>query len=519
LASRRIVLQGMQHPIEGLRWEADTILRIGRQENQDIVLNHPSISKQHAEVYVGRQGWVVRDIGSTTGTFVNGVRVGQKEWKLHQQDVLQCGALSMTVANIEEETPPPAVPSRMPADIKTSGDFSVRIQATSQRSWEKALESLGGETEKRLQHGKHFLTLLRAGYHFCNVASIDEMLQSILDDTVAVLNAQRGSIVLRDARSGQLEARAISAKPHLKKGKSFSKTLAQRCFNQGESMLCRDVKTDADLQAARSVQQGTMASIICALFRSPRQRLGVLHLDRGPMQPPFTQDDFYVADAIAASVSVGIETAQLIEKQRDEFYQSLASLAQSVEMRAPYLAGHAQRVASYSVMLAEELQLTPMECHHIRIGAVLHDVGKLTLDDALLNKAEMLTGQELETARSHTTRGANLLSPNPALAPLIPIVRNHHERWDGQGYPDRLPGVSIPRLARIVSVANFFDSVTSNRPYRPALPVDKAFSEIQSRSGTQFDPDCVQAFIRIRPKVEIAASQVAGATSDTVHIR
>jgi HD-GYP domain-containing protein (c-di-GMP phosphodiesterase class II) len=102
---------------------------------------------------------------------------------------------------------------------------------------------------------------------------------------------------------------------------------------------------------------------------------------------------------------------------------------------------------------------------------------------------------------------------------LIPIVRNHHERWDGQGYPDRLQGVSIPRLARIVAVANYFDSVTSTRPYRPALPVDKAFTEVQSRSGTQFDPDIVQSFLRLRPKVELAATQVAGSTSDTVHIR
>src|SRR5260370_41141314 len=107
-------------------------------------------------------------------------------------------------------------------------------------------------------------------------------------------------------------------------------------------MLCRDVKTDADLQAARSVQQGTMASIICALFRSPRQRLGVLHLDRGPMQPPFTQDAFYVADAIAASVSVGIEPAQLIQRQRAEVFRSLAALAQTVEIRAPDMAGHSQ---------------------------------------------------------------------------------------------------------------------------------------------------------------------------------
>jgi HD-GYP domain-containing protein (c-di-GMP phosphodiesterase class II) len=517
LASPRIILQGTEHPIQGLRWESENLLRIGRQENQDIVLNHPTVSREHAEVYTARQGWVIRDLGSTSGTFVNGVKLGEKEWKLNQQDVLQCGALTMTVAALEEEAPPPP-PPRAPADIKTSGDFSVRIQATAQRSWEKALESLGAEANQRLGHGKHFLTLLRAGYHFCNVSSIEEMLQSILDDTVAVLNAQRGSIVLRDARTGQLEVRAVSvSKPHLKKGKSFSKTLAQRCFSQGESMLCRDVKTDLDLQAARSVQQGTMASIICALFRSPRQRLGVLHLDRGPMQVPFTQDDFYVADAIAASVSVGIETAQLIEKQRDEFFQTVSLVAQTVEVRAPYLAGHGQRVAAYSSIIADDLQLSPAERYQIKVGARLHDIGKIAVDDAVLRKPGILTPEELEQARSHAARGAAILESNPSLAPMVPIVRHHHERWDGQGYPDHLAGENIPRLARIVAVGNAFDALTSDRPYRPALPVERALNDIQGRAGTQFDRECVQALLRTRVRVENVAGRKGHSTSaDTV---
>jgi HD-GYP domain-containing protein (c-di-GMP phosphodiesterase class II) len=423
----------------------------------------------------------------------------------------------MTVTALEEEAPPPPLP-RAPADIKTSGDFSVRIQATAQRSWEKALETLSGEGNQRLGHGKHFLTLLRAGYHFCNVASIEEMLQSILDDTVAVLNAQRGSIVLRDARTGQLEVRAVSvSKPHLKKGKSFSKTLAQRCFSQGESMLCRDVKTDLDLQAARSVQQGTMASIICALFRSPRQRLGVLHLDRGPMQSPFTQDDFYVADAIAASVSVGIETAQLIEKQRDEFFQTVSLAAQTVEARAPYLAGHSQRVASLSSIIADDLQLSPAERYQVKVGARLHDIGKIAVEDAILRKSGPLTPEELEQVRSHAPRGAAILEGNPSLAPMVPIVRHHHEHWDGQGYPDHLAGENIPRLARIVAVANALDAITTTRPYRAALPLDRALSDLQAKAGTQFDPECIQSLLRMRVRVEnVAGRKGPSASADTV---
>src|SRR5205085_2240635 len=230
-------------------------------------------------------------------------------------DVVQCGSLALKVSALEEESALPVPTKDRPVHVKTSGEFTVRVQATSKRTWEKALESLGGaETNQNLQQGKHFLTLLRAGYHFCNVDSMDQLLQSVLDDTVAVLKAQRGSVVLMDDKAGQLLPRAVSATRHqLKAGKSFSRTLAERCFNQGESILCRDVNTDPELQDARSVQQGTMASIICALFRSPRKRLGVLHLDRGPFQPPFTEEDFYLADAIAASISVAIETAMLIE--------------------------------------------------------------------------------------------------------------------------------------------------------------------------------------------------------------
>jgi HD-GYP domain-containing protein (c-di-GMP phosphodiesterase class II) len=518
VASRKILLQGMHYPIEGQRWEADSTLRIGRQDGLEIVLSHPTVSRQHAEVVPTAQGWMVRDLKSSHGTFVNGVRVGQSNWKLHLHDVVQCGSLALKVAALEEEASLPAPTKERPLHLKTSGEFTVKVQATSKRTWEKALESLGGgESDHNLQQGKHFLTLLRAGYHFCNVDSMEQLLQSVLDDTVAVLKAQRGSIVLMDEKAGQLLPRAVSAIRHqLKAGKAFSRTLAERSFNQGESILCRDVNTDPELQDARSVQQGTMASIICALFRSPRKRLGVLHLDRGPFQPPFMQEDFDLADAIAASISVAIETAMLIDGQRAGFLQSLTAIARSVEARVPFLAGHADRVATYAGMLSEALQLSDVEHAQVKTGAVLHDIGCLELKAGLLEKPGKLTPEEHDQVKSHTTRGAALLETTPTLALVLPIVRNHHERWDGTGYPDGLAGETIPRLARIVAVAEAYDAMTSPRPYRSVRTPQGALQELQMQSGKQFEPECVQAFVALQPRLEEmlspAPAPVAGAS-------
>jgi HD-GYP domain-containing protein (c-di-GMP phosphodiesterase class II) len=237
------------------------------------------------------------------------------------------------------------------------------------------------------------------------------------------------------------------------------------------------------------------------------------------MQSPFTQDDFYVADAIAASVSVGIETAQLIEKQREEFFQTVSLAAQTVEARAPYLAGHSQRVASLSSIIADDLQLSPAERYQVKVGARLHDIGKIAVEDAILRKSGPLTPEELEQVRAHATRGAAILEGNPSLAPMVLIVRHHHEHWDGQGYPDRLAGENIPRLARIVALANALDSITTNRPYRVALPLDRAFSDLQAKAGTQFDPECVQSLLRMRVRVETVANRKGpSASADTVLI-
>jgi HD-GYP domain-containing protein (c-di-GMP phosphodiesterase class II) len=137
----------------------------------------------------------------------------------------------------------------------------------------------------------------------------------------------------------------------------------------------------------------------------------------------------------------------------------------------------------------------------LEIGAPLHDIGKLLVPEHILKTERKLTTEEFAEMKQHTTRGDVIVSSIADLHPIRPIVRSHHERWDGAGYPDGLAGEAIPLMARIVSIVDAYDAMTTTRPYRNALSVDVAFAEIERMSGKQFDPQCAAAFLAIREKV------------------
>src|SRR5262249_13307470 len=148
---------------------------------------------------------------------------------------------------------------------------------------------------------------------------------------------------------------------------NYSQNLASRCFEQGESVLCVSVDKDPTLAAAQSIHEGAMGSVLCVLLRTPRKRLGVLHLDRNHFQKPFTRSDLRLADALAASVSAGIESALMLRKQRELFMNSITVLGQAVEMRDHYTGGHTNRVTKYSELLGQWLEMPEEDLNLIRI--------------------------------------------------------------------------------------------------------------------------------------------------------
>jgi len=522
----RIVLAGVCPTLAGLTWHTDRVLRIGRQSHLEVVLRDFSIDRIHAEVGLSGGRWILRHLSRNPLylTLVNGEPVRAADRPLLPQDVIQLGKLTLRVAELDTAhgATPAAISRNGPPEgdhfIRASG-LHVRVQATANRTWHEALEAaitqrgadtpvprngLAGLVQQNRELTQGMMTLLRANQHLTRLSDLDELLQCILADTVAALGAQRGTILLIDPATGELTPCATlgTGLTTSRSGRAYSRTLIDRCFRLGESILCRDARSDEDLAHAQSVRAGAMTSIICAVLRSPRNRLGVLHLDRGPLQENFTENDLYLADALAANVAVGIESAQLVEQQRQQFIDTVHTLARAVEMRDPYTANHTGRVTEYSLLVADALQLPATERYQLQLGTPLHDIGKIGIDDAILRKPGRLTAAEFEAMKTHTTKGASMLTALVNLAPMIPIVKHHHERFDGTGYPDRLSGEQIPLSARIVAVADAFDAMTSDRPYRRALPADKAFLELLNTAGTHFDPRCVHAFLKARPQVE-----------------
>lgn len=178
---------------------------------------------------------------------------------------------------------------------------------------------------------------------------------------------------------------------------------------------------------------------------------------------------------------------------RDLFMGSIRMLAAAIDEKDPYTRGHSGRVAKYSLIIGKELGLDAEALDKIRISALLHDVGKIGVDDHVLKKPGKLTDEEFELMKQHPVKGANIMRPVAQLKEMLPGIELHHERMDGNGYPYGLAGDQIPMMARIIAVADTFDAITTNRPYQSAMDLDYAMNRIQQLGGTKFDLDVVRA--------------------------
>ena len=204
---------------------------------------------------------------------------------------------------------------------------------------------------------------------------------------------------------------------------------------------------------------------------------------------PISRDELLTAVRSRLDRSQQIKVAQL----HQAYEASLTVLANAIDVRDPYTRGHVERVTAYAHELATQIGCPAHLIEQIRFGAILHDIGKIIIQESTLLKAEELDDNEWQEMKNHPVTGAEMIKDIPYLAPAVPIVLHHHERWDGKGYPHNLAGEAIPIGARIVAVADSFDAITIDRPYRKGFGLEEAFQEIIDCSGSQFDPAVVSA--------------------------
>ncbi len=202
-------------------------------------------------------------------------------------------------------------------------------------------------------------------------------------------------------------------------------------------------------------------------------------------------------ETLASQAAIAIENARLFEDTQRTYYDTLRSLAGALEARDSYTRGHSQRVADLSLKLAEMLEVDEQERREIYSAALLHDIGKIGVRDEILLKPGKLSDEEMETIRSHPIFGDAILAPLKFLGKVTGMVKHHHERWDGKGYPDGLAAEQIPLASRIVAVSDTYDALTSDRPYRSRRTHEEALAIIQEESGAQFDPGVVEALMSV----------------------
>ena len=191
------------------------------------------------------------------------------------------------------------------------------------------------------------------------------------------------------------------------------------------------------------------------------------------------------------------ELADTYEKLEQAYLESIQTLRYTVEAKDTYTRGHSDRVSEFSVLLGKKMGLSDQDLRTLQIGGLFHDIGKIGVPDTILQKESKLTDDEYSEIKNHPSIGAHILSTATLFKDIIPIVKHHHERYDGHGYPSQLKGEEIPYLARITAIADSFDAMTSRRTYRDAMPLETVISEFMRCRGSQFDPELDDAFVDI----------------------
>jgi response regulator RpfG family c-di-GMP phosphodiesterase len=324
--------------------------------------------------------------------------------------------------------------------------------------------------------------------------SLEQVLATVGDTALTELDADSVSTWLDDGEGGfferqRLYAAHLSAETHARMGTFEPEAFAEH-FSKDTMLL--DQGTIAHRFFKRAPEEPA-SSILAVPLRIKQRLIGWVCLTSFTRTRRFDEGQRKLLSIVAARAAAAVENARLYEDLRATFQQTIQGLAKAIDKMDRYTAGHSDRVALYSMVLAKRLQMGVDQVEIVRQSALMHDIGKIGCV-MNLNKPGKLTQDEYEMFKKHPGYGKDILEPIKFLNPLIPGVYLHHERWDGRGYPIGLKGNDVPVMARIVSVADTYDAMTSDRAYRRALPHEVALNEIDRCSGTQFDPEVTDAW-------------------------
>jgi len=360
---------------------------------------------------------------------------------------------------------------------------------------------------EQVRHSQRQLDALMGVGEIINSAKgSDIVLNNVMDTVIALMQAERGLIMLRN-ESGEFRTEAARGMDQVNlEGEDFavSQTIVKRVAESGVGVLTTNAQEDPRFERQLSVVAHNLRSIICVPLKLKEEIIGVIFVDSRMHSGLFGKNDLELLSAFANQAAVAIDNARMIEdlEQVNEdlrvaYDETIRGWALALELRDRETEGHTQRVTDLTLRLAKKLGVPEEEMEHIRRGALLHDIGKMAIPDMVLLKPGGFNLTERKFMELHPEIAKDMLEKIEFLHPALDIPYYHHEKWDGTGYPKNLRGEDIPFAARIFAVADVWDALTSERPYRKPLGPEEVRKIIREKSGSHFDPKVVQAFLEL----------------------
>lgn len=331
---------------------------------------------------------------------------------------------------------------------------------------------------------------------------LDSVLNYFIDMTTRITDSDRATLMLYDDVTGELYvevSRGFDESGILDIRLKIGEGVAGRAAELRRPLKVDNTGKSPDYKELPKISRKTDLTLISAPLVNKDNLVGVINCERVlSKKGPFTVENLDLLETLASQASIAVENARLYHNLLNVYLETIRSLAAAIDAKDSYTHGHSRRVTDLSVGLALEMGLSRTEVDTIRHASLLHDVGKIGISEQILLKPGKLTDDEFETIKSHPHIGAGILNSIEFLKKVCEIIKHHHERFDGKGYPSGLAASNIPLGSRIICVADSFDAITSCRPYRKPLTFDEATSEVVRCAGNQFDPAVVEAFIRLR---------------------
>lgn len=482
MAHERIVF--LSGPNQGNAFEIEETVTIGRNPTSTIYLEDPQVSRRHAMIEQTPNGTFLRDLGSGNGTYVGNRRI--IECRLSDGDLVRIGATEFryegaaAASGVHLNTPEALaghVEAADAANVYETFFQAPRVAVT--------LEQLR-DAQNRLA------AVYKANQIIASEQDLRRLFASVMEQIFSLIPAHNGVILLKDEKTGELVTEFV------KSGSGntvISSTIVSRAVECGEAILTVDAADDARFEAGASIIAQNISSAMCTPLTHQNERLGALYVDTRGTTNAFSKSDLELLVALSGPAAVAIKNAQYVHKLERAYHDTLIVTANMVEARDHYTVGHTWRVTNFALEIMRGLGWSEEQLKDGEMGGVLHDVGKIGVTDSILQKPGKLTDEEFALMKVHPEVGARILNDIEFLKPLVPYCLYHHERYDGKGYPYGMAGNDIPLEGRLIAVADTFDAMTSNRPYRKGLDPQIAIDELIKGRGTQFDPDCVDALV------------------------